>query len=288
MGLINGVLAKSRGAYKDPSAILNWPATIPDGSPWMSFELLTVNGTGLRDSASEEQLIRLSRFEAIHFFSYLLGGEKDLIRGVIQHMHSDELTDYSELLHYFIAEENAHMYQFWKFCSTYGGKVYRMQKASLERSVDRQVSSFIDFSKILIVEEICDYFHVRMSRDSQLPGIVRDISRYHHSEESRHLGMGKEIVSLLWENLRKRCEKESLAFAESTLAKFRKAALSGLYNAEVYRDADFDQPYSMRESLWSHPGRDKIHREMIRRLEIFFLGLGIDLFSDPFNVQLRR
>ena len=42
-----------------------------------------------------------------------------------------------------------------------------------------------------------DFYNVRMRDDERLHPIIRQISRVHHQDKSRHLAMGREIVKVL-------------------------------------------------------------------------------------------
>ena len=64
-----------------------------------------------------EQLLRLSKWESIWFYSFNVHGERHLLRDVLNCMHSPGYEDVSDYMHHFVCEENNHSWFFSNFCT---------------------------------------------------------------------------------------------------------------------------------------------------------------------------
>ncbi len=109
--------------YYNPYTMFEWPESLPEEQMWMSPDLLTVAGTPWADELSSEQLMRLSKWESIHFYSLNVHGIRELLLEVVKRVQNPGYEEESEFFHHFIGEENEHMWFFATFCSKYGRKI---------------------------------------------------------------------------------------------------------------------------------------------------------------------
>src|SRR5262245_28710129 len=188
-----------------------WPETL-DRSHWfMSPELISIYGTELWASLSEEQQKNLSFWELINFFSITLQGERPLVQGLVQQMYSRQGKPETHYMHHFLDEENKHMVMFSMFCHRYAGKVYPDKKIVLPKKYapgEEDVSFFI---KALVVEELGDVFNVAMMKDQTIDPMAREVNRLHHDDEARHLIFGRRRLAEMFAEWKTKWSPEMLA-----------------------------------------------------------------------------
>src|SRR5205814_2962320 len=91
---------------------------------------------------------------------------------------------------------------FATFCLQYAGKIYPDRKVVFPREYAPGEEHMLFFGRVMIFEEIVDYFNRRMATDERLSTVAREINRLHHADESRHLIFGRRIVKELFEHFR--------------------------------------------------------------------------------------
>lgn len=256
--------------YYNPYQEFVWPEEISASEYWMSPELMSVYGTPYMDELSESQLVQLSKWECVNFFSINVHGIRGLLQAVIQCVHMPGFEASSEYFHHFIGEENEHMWFFAQFCLRYGGKIYQNKGLKHGQFGEADIEHFLSFARILIFEEMGDFYNVRMRDDERLHPIIRQISRVHHQDESRHLAMGREIVKVLHGELHRKYPLERLQEVASYLKGYMKASIESLYNPAVYRDAGIEAAYELRRRLLSDAARQSFHERVLSRTVNFF------------------
>jgi len=261
----------------DPYRELEWPDELPAGRRWMSADLLSPFGTPRMAELSEPELCRLSQWELINFFSFNVHGIRELMIHVLACIHRAGHEGVSEYFHHFLDEENKHMWFFAEFCKRYGGKIYATQKLQFSAFEDEDVQSFIAFSKILISEQISDFYNLRMMTDPALPEIVRTINQLHHEDESRHIAMGLRLVGHLYEDLAARHSAETRRRVASYLSRYMQFFVESFYNPSAYRDTGLAEPFQWRRALLDAPERKAFHARVLARPMRFFRRLGVDV-----------
>jgi len=255
--------------YYNPFEYFNWPDHISDDVLWMSPELLSIANTPYLEESSFKELCTISKYELINFFSLSINGEKNIKIEMLKHITNKYFKESSEYFNYFLREENSHIYFFSRFCNTYGGKIYEYKKIPFNGFNKYEIDRYVIFIQTLIAEEIGDYFNVVMSKDERLPEIIREINRRHHIDESRHIGMGKELVKGMWGELLKKCSAEEISKVQAYLVTFINAFINDFYNPEMYRDSGFSDAFNMRTTLMQHPGRQSFNIQIVSKLERF-------------------
>ena len=252
----------------------DWPNSLPDDAWYMSPELISLYGTSFYDELTEAHKKRLSFTELCNFFSLVLQGERPLVQGLVHRLYLKQtdpaVTDY---LHHFIDEENKHMIMFGLFCNKYLGKVYPEKKLSLEREYAKGEEEVAFLCKVLVVEEIGDYYNVFMWRDERLHPLVRELNKVHHADEARHLTFGRQYLAEAF-------EKHSKSWSEATLAGFREWLIAYInsswgdyYNPTMYKDAGLENGYELRQLAFEN-GRN-VRAEASAKLIGLFLDTGI-------------
>jgi hypothetical protein len=168
------------------------------------------------------------------------------------------------------------MWFFATFCLKYGGKIYADKKIKLALdAMDPDVESLLVFTRILIFEEIVDYFNLRMGKDERLHPIIRQVNSIHHQDESRHIAFGREIVKQLHERVRSRHPEEKLKEIESYIKRYILASVQSLYSPAVYSDAGVPEPYKVRTALLESPVRKEYNQKALKRTVDYFVNNGI-------------
>jgi hypothetical protein len=183
----------------NPFADIEWPESLPEDVLWMPKHLMTVHGTQAAEGLSEQDWLRLSKWESIWFYSFNVHGERHLLRDVLDCMHTPGYEDISEYMHHFVCEENNHSWFFSHFCTRYGGKVYTDKRIQFQsEAVSQPVQAFLIFARILILEEMLDYYNVAIDKDETIPGLIRQLNRLHHlsglSQPLYRLVRGKPLL----------------------------------------------------------------------------------------------
>ncbi|MEU6757706.1 diiron oxygenase [Streptomyces sp. NPDC005409] len=267
----------AESGYYNPYTMFDWPDAIEPDMPWMSENLTTLAGTPMWDELTREQQIALTRYEAINFFSLNIHGIRELMSEVVMRIHDKTYADVSEFLHHFIGEENEHMWFFAQFCLRYGGKLYPAQptlKADSVEHLSPVARELIVFARILIFEEIVDYYNAYMATDQTLPHIAREINRVHHQDESRHVAFGRMIFTNLLGQVVKRDPEEAPVVAEY-LENYLQYSIGTLYNPAAYRDAGIPDALALRRRALEHPARNEAHEQVLKRTRKFLSKSGV-------------
>jgi len=280
--MVDRLTVKARADYYNPYTHFEWPPVLPDDSWWMSPEFLTVHGTGLVED--EPTLKTLSRWESVNFFSLNIHGIRELMVEVVQRIHTPAFAPYSDFLHHFLGEENEHMWFFAEFCNRYAHCIYpAMPQVPGAASAGDAWADVVVFGRIVIFEEIVDYFNSRMGADRRLPELVQRINRTHHHDESRHVAFGKQFVKVLHDRASAETEAgpdnpagaQRGAEVEAYLKEYMSYSIRSLYSARAYRDAGLAEPLRLRREAMAHPGRIPFHEAVLARVNRFFVNNGI-------------
>ncbi|GIG56010.1 hypothetical protein Lfu02_03820 [Longispora fulva] len=265
--------------YYNPYQAFDWPAEIPSDAMWMSPQLLTVHGTDAAAELSQQQLRDLSRWESIHFYSLNVHGIRELLTEVIRRIHTPGFEVPTPFFHHFVGEENEHMWFFAEFCLRYG-KLYPDRSMPFpDQEQSQTLANFLVFSRVLIFEQIVDYFNSTMAADKSLPDTIRAINRIHHQDESRHIAFGCQLVRGLFDNLRKQADSRGdyaeIDFAQEYVDRYIATSLAQLYSVDVYRDAGIAEPHKFRARLVADPARRREHDRVTARTRSFYQRIGL-------------
>lgn len=261
--------------YYNPYRLFSWPDSLPGDMPWMSADLLSVYGTGLMRELDESGLVRLAKWESVNFYSVNVYGIRELLSEVTSRLYAPGFEEFTDFLHHFIGEENEHAWFFAEFCRRYGSRIYPLPGLKTLETADRDIENFLVFAKILIFEEIVDYFNERMAEDTSLPETVRMVNRVHHKDESRHIAFGRQLVELLHHRLQRNAATAQLASLEHYLKRYIAWCLQSLYNPAAYRDAGLADPLETRRVLLASGARREVEQRFLRRPLSFLMKTGI-------------
>lgn len=239
----------------NPYTSFDWPESLdPEAHYYMSPELISMYGTDAYEHLNETQRKRLSFHEINNFFSFVLLGERPLISGMMDRMYMKQtLGDVTDYLHHFVEEENRHMVIFSMFCNKYLGRVYPEKKLVIERDYATGEKDIAFFCKVLIVEELGDYYNHAMKKDERIHPLVQQVNDYHQKDEARHLTFGRAWTAELFRQHAASWDSATLAGFQKWLATYLRSTWADFYNPAVYKDAGLDDPYEIRQMALAHP-----------------------------------
>lgn len=263
----------SRRKIWDVYSAFDWPDSLDPAAEWyMRPELISIYGTDTYNALTETEQKRLSFYEIVNFFSFVLYGERPLISGLMNRMYRKRTQGaITEYLHHFIDEENKHMIMFSEFCNRYAGKIYPEKKIVLPREYAKGEEEIAFFCKVLIVEELGDYFNLKMMSDETINPLVARINKVHHVDEARHLGFGREFLRELAEEYVDVWSAEEKAVFQNWLVSYLSSCWGDFYNPAVYKDAGIQDGYGTRKMALAHPACAKFREDASQKLVDYFL-----------------
>lgn len=255
---------------------IDWPEALSGERYCMAPELMSVWGTEYWDTLTEEQRLRLSLYECANFFSLTLQGERPLVAGLSDRLYSKRVTPQgTEYLHHFLDEENKHMVMFGMFLNRYVGKVYPEKKIALERTYAKGEEEVMFFCKALVVEELGDYYNIKMMNDARLEPIARELNDVHHRDESRHIAFGRLHLSELSAHWLGQWDDEVRTRVQTWLAQYLKASWADFYNPSMYRDAGLPDAFKLRTAVMAHPASAALRNAASAKLVRLFVDCGL-------------
>jgi hypothetical protein len=236
----------SKKSFAPLPQVTEWPAQI-DLEEWhMSPELLSLNGSAEYALLNDRQRKIYSFYELVNFFSLNIQGERFLLAGLAEQIYGRLHQPTFEYIHHFIDEENKHLNYFGTFCTKYA-RIYPDRKVTFPREYEPGENEFLFFAKVLVFEEIVDFYNVTMAADTRLATIVRTMNEMHHMDEVRHLAFGKITVIDLWERFSPKWSAQTRQQVSQYLGNYILATCREYYNPDAYRDAGLDDPYGLMD-----------------------------------------
>ncbi len=262
--------------FYDVYSSFHWPESLQPGAWCMPPELISLHGTPMYDSLDPPTRLRLSLHEMANFFSLVLQGERLLVQGLAHRLYSSsndrEITGY---LHHFLDEENKHMVMFGEFCHRYAGKVYPQKKLALPHDYAKGQEEVVFFCMAMVVEELGDYYNVLIGQDERVDPLVREINRFHHVDETRHLAFGRLYLAELFQRHSPQWSAETLHDFRLWLGAYLRGSWADYYNPAVYRDAGIADAYEVRQLAIDAPQALAHRRRATDKLMRYFQSTGL-------------
>lgn len=271
-GLATRLTKASRRLLWDVYSQFQWPEALDELRFCMPPELISIYGTEVYEGLDDAQRRKLSLYEIGNFFSLVLQGERPLVQGLVHRLYAKETKgDITDYLHHFVDEENKHMVMFGEFCKRYVGKVYPEKKIVLPREYAKGEEEVAFFCKVLVVEELGDFYNVAIEKDERCDAMVREVNRVHHVDEARHLAFGRLYLAELFASHKAKWSDETLKSFREWLAAYLKGSWADYYNPAMYRDAGLPNDYQIRQMALSHPACAEHRKRASQKLVNYFL-----------------
>ncbi|WP_441248443.1 AurF N-oxygenase family protein [Kitasatospora sp. McL0602] len=189
------LLASSAKLSFDPLKDVDWQSEPVEGAYYAPPNRLSLYGTHLWDRLTEAQRIELSKHEVASIASVGIWFEEILMQMLLRHAFDrDPTTAHVQYALTEIADECRHSVMFAKMISWMGVPAYGPGRLSHElgRFFKATSTHSQTFGGTMYVEEILDSFQREMMADESLQPLVRQVSRIHVIEESRHITYARE------------------------------------------------------------------------------------------------
>jgi hypothetical protein len=257
----------------DPSVDVDWAAPQHPRQFYCPPHRSSLYGTTLWDRMTPEQRVTLTKHEVASIASVGIWFEEILMQMLLRHAYDRDLTrkDIQWTLTE-IADECRHSIMFATMISTFGTPNYgvdRMRHA-LGRWFKATSTGVQTFAGTMYVEEILDAFQREAMDDESLQPIVRQVSRIHVIEESRHIGYARE------ETIRalRHTGRVGRWYDQLMLGIVMYLATTGLINRRVYAECGLD-PREARRAAASNPHWQDTKRFAAAKVLAFFDSAGL-------------
>ena len=262
----------ARHSY-DPVVDIDWEAPLVDGLWFMQPERMSLYGTPLWDTLSEEQRIELSRHEVASISSVGLWFELILMQMMVRDLYDEDPR--SARMHYAlteVADECRHSLMFGKAIDRCGAPAYgptpRLHRLGrLMKTVGYGVSAY---ASILVAEEILDRWQREVIGDDRVQPLVRMVSRIHVLEEARHMTFARDQI----ERMLPRLNRATLAWHQAMLGQTAFLVARGLVNPAIYEAVGLD-PVAARRAALANPHYQETMAWMGERVTGYLDGLGL-------------
>ncbi|MEV7871554.1 diiron oxygenase [Streptomyces sp. NPDC088124] len=179
----------------DPGRELDWEAPLEEGKWHWPPELVSLYGTPLWHTMSEERRMELARHEAASLASLGIWFEIILMQLLVRHIYDKPVT--SSHVRYAlteIADECRHSMMFAKLIRKGGTPAYPVpgRYHNMARVLKTVSTTPGSFAATLLGEEILDWMQRLAFPDERVQPLVRGVTRIHVIEEARHVRYARE------------------------------------------------------------------------------------------------
>ncbi len=187
--------SSSRNSYL-PGLDIDWEAPEVPGLFHMQPERMTLFGTALWESLTDEQRIELSKHEVISIARVGLWFEILLMGMLANHAYNqDPASQHTQYALTEIGDETRHSVMFARWADKFGGRDYTVHPAvhvlgKAFRLVAPTGPSM--WAGTLVAEELLDRLQREGMNDESLQPLTRMIARIHVVEEARHVRFARE------------------------------------------------------------------------------------------------
>lgn len=204
---------------------------------------------------SESDVIKLSQLELRNFFSLTIHGESYLIENFEKVSHLPMPTNVASYFKKFIEEEEIHSFWFKKFCDSQSYELYSDKNITLSTfSADqlRIEELIIFFVRVFLFEQVSLVYNLKISKDREIPDLIREINHQHVIDEGRHLNFDLKVLGTLIQS--SDLGKSSLrSLITDEISRYKEMLFNQFFNDEVYRDFGFPNALKLKKELLKTP-----------------------------------
>ncbi|MEV6713308.1 diiron oxygenase [Lentzea sp. NPDC051208] len=189
------LLKSSAEKFYDPEVDIDWSAPLVDGLFYIPEKRISLYGTPLYDSLSQEQRIELSKHELASIASVGLWFELLLMQMLVKVVYNtDPTTRHAQYALTEVADECRHSTMFARLverigCPAYGPTRHTHRLGKLLPIIGYGPAMY---GSILVAEEILDRLQREAMTDDTIQPLVRMVNRIHVLEEARHVRFARE------------------------------------------------------------------------------------------------
>lgn len=238
-------------SFQQPTAELDFARAPARDQLWMPPELLSLYGTPVYDTLSEEQILKLSQLEMSLFCSIFCYGEKEVVASFARLMLKRSFQDARVYLYHFIREEMNHIFMFSELCARYGTfypTLYSYVQGDLWD--DPALDDLMSLVHVLVFEEIGHGINMYVARsEHDIPSLVRDINRLHIEDEGRHVGFGRHWIKAKASELLAARPPEIVSKVKQHLAAYLNGLHHDFFNVRIYAAIGLADAFALRSEL---------------------------------------
>lgn len=230
--------SSARNSY-DPDIDIDWDAPVPDDKMYMPPERVSLYGTPLWDTMTEEQRITLARHETASLVGTGLWFELILMQMLIRHAFvRDPREPGVQYALTEVGDETRHVQMFARTLRASGVPAYRPPKIIdlLARYYKATAWGPSLFAPVLVAEETLDRYQRSTMNDESIQPLVRMVNRIHVTEEARHVRYAREEIARVFPAL----NPVSKAFHSLKTALVAATIVSVFISRDAYAAAGLD------------------------------------------------
>jgi P-aminobenzoate N-oxygenase AurF len=245
-------------------------------------ELLSLYHHPIYGELTYEQKWNLGLLETINFFSINIHGERKLVQGLEDRLYVPSRFAGSQLignyLQHFIHEENAHTHMLAGYCYRYGEGVMKDYAMQIDDPhLSDTGTELLFFGRVFVLEMFLDYLNSHAMRDEKLDVSARQIHRYHHDEEARHMAFDREVIAWCVKRAVHLGFHDELASIARLLDNYGKVARQRLYSPVVYKKIGIDEPTAIAWEAQQIPARIDVERAWHANTQAFLKKVGLSV-----------
>jgi para-aminobenzoate N-oxygenase AurF len=242
------LLKSSAEKFYDPEVDIDWSAPLVDGLFYIPEQRISLYGTPLYDTLTQEQRIELSKHELASIASVGLWFELLLMQMLVKVVYNtDPTTRHAQYALTEVADECRHSTMFARLvervgCPAYGPRKHTHRLGKLLPTIGYGPAMY---GSILVAEEILDRLQREAMNDETVQPLVRMVNRIHVLEEARHVRFAREELTRGMEGLRgfeKPYQKWLIATVSMMITRT-------IINPEVYAAVGLDVREAHRQAL---------------------------------------
>jgi P-aminobenzoate N-oxygenase AurF len=181
----------------DPATEIDWDAPLDPDALGLNAEWSSLYGTPLWDEMTPQQRVTLTRHEVGSIMSTGIWFEMILQQMILRDQYAaDPAGSEFQFALTEIADECRHSIMFARACEKMGVPHYLPSRAALQlgRGLKTIATGETAYAAILVAEEILDVMQRDWMRGEEVVHVVRETSRIHVVEESRHMKFARQEI----------------------------------------------------------------------------------------------
>ncbi|MEO6702294.1 MAG: diiron oxygenase [Jatrophihabitantaceae bacterium] len=266
------LIASTENSF-DPMTELDWDAELVPGLWFAPKHRLSLYGTELWDSLTEQQQIELSKHEVASIMQVGLWFEIILMQMMLRYAYDlDARTPHAQYALTEIGDETRHSVMFGRAADRLGVPRYGAPRLlhQLARVYKATAGGPAMFAPVLVAEEILDRLQREAMVDDSIQPLIRGINRIHVVEEARHVRYARQELARMMPRL----GRASLAHQRAVVAIVSYLLVESLIDPKVYAAVGIE-PELGRAAAKANPNFQESKRWMAAKIMPFLQEAGI-------------
>ncbi|WP_347955973.1 AurF N-oxygenase family protein [Gordonia aichiensis] len=278
------LLKSSTNRSYDPVIDIDFEAPLVEGKYFLPPRVVTLYGTPVWESMTEDQRIELSRQEMANILSVGIWFENLLNRALLNRLMRTDPA--AATTHYSLTEmgdECRHMTMFGKTIERSGARAYTMRRwqRAVMHMLPLVMRGTLMWVITLVGEELFDALQREIRSDPELQPMVARVMQIHVTEEARHIGFARDAI-VRRGPVRSRFETVVSANLHGLGAPIFRRLFT---TPEMYRRAGFDDPAKTAMIARSNPN---FHESQVMSFEPLATFLKKNGLMGPFAAWMWR